>query len=155
MPPPIKLLSSSPVRKIRFPSEHTPLIRKYGGSTAINVLNSFLGTPEIATQVITNKLCICCISNYKITKTLSIFRFFSSVLATCEMLCSWPLSALKLIMNWTFTWAIVVTQSLLETSSLPMWCCQTLSIHPVLQICNICGTCGTASNGMTSPGNDF
>jgi len=47
----VELLSSSPARHIFFPVDTPPLFSPYGASTAINVLGSFLGTPEIATQV--------------------------------------------------------------------------------------------------------
>ena len=49
--PPINQLSSSPIRKAIFPTDLTQCFFPYGGSTAINVLDNFLGTPEIATQV--------------------------------------------------------------------------------------------------------
>jgi len=51
--PNIELLANTPVRKILLPSDiplkvHPP----YGGSTAFNVLDHFLGTPEVITKVL-------------------------------------------------------------------------------------------------------
>ena len=54
----IKLLSCSPFYKFVFPfDEPPPCFRPYGGSS-LNVLNYFLGTPEIVTEVGEIKLCI-------------------------------------------------------------------------------------------------
>ena len=44
-------LPQSSVKKVLFPTDSTPLFRPYGCSTAYNVLEYFLGTPDIATQV--------------------------------------------------------------------------------------------------------
>ena len=49
--PPIGNLSRSPVLKILFPIDAPFISRPFGNSTSYNVLNYFLGTPEIATQV--------------------------------------------------------------------------------------------------------
>jgi hypothetical protein len=47
----LELLSNSPVKNIFFPVEIPSMFMPYGGATAVNVLDHFLGTPEIATQV--------------------------------------------------------------------------------------------------------
>ena len=50
--PLIEHLSSSPVRKLLLPSDAPlALLRPFGGSTAFNVLDYFLGTPDIITKV--------------------------------------------------------------------------------------------------------
>ena len=48
---PIELLSCSPERKIMSPDIPPTEFRPYGGSTSINVLEHFHGTPETVTQV--------------------------------------------------------------------------------------------------------
>ena len=45
------LLSKSPVRKLNFPIDVSQAFRPYGGSTAFNILEYFLGTPEVVTKV--------------------------------------------------------------------------------------------------------
>ena len=49
-PPPIKMLSCSPVLKLAYSTDISMEVNVFGSSRAINVLDHFLGTPDIATQ---------------------------------------------------------------------------------------------------------
>ena len=49
--PTMDQVSFSPIRKIFFPIDIPPWFSPYGGSRAFNVLDSFLGTPDIVTKV--------------------------------------------------------------------------------------------------------
>ena len=44
-------LSCSPARKVLYPIDIPPNFNPFGGSRAFNVLDSFLGTPDIVTKV--------------------------------------------------------------------------------------------------------
>jgi hypothetical protein len=47
----IEPLSLSPVKSSYFPVDIPPMALPFGGSTAFNALNYFLGTPDIVTKV--------------------------------------------------------------------------------------------------------
>ena len=51
---PMDELSQSPVLGLYAPVDSLQEMFPFGGSTAFNFLNYFLGTPEIASQVIEN-----------------------------------------------------------------------------------------------------
>ena len=51
MMPSVNQLSISPVLKVLYPIVTPPRFNPFGGSSALNVLDSFLGTPDIVTKV--------------------------------------------------------------------------------------------------------
>ena len=52
--PTLDQVSFSPIRKLFLPIDISPWFSPYGGSRAFNVLDSFLGTPDIVTKVMLN-----------------------------------------------------------------------------------------------------